>query len=163
MAKTVSAIYDNHESASYAIDILKSNGFNERELTVLASEASVDKNIALEEHSKAPEGVSIGASIGAASGATLAGLTAVGTLTGGAGLLAAGPIVAMLAGAGAGAGVGGLLGGLIGVGIPETEAKFIDEELGKGHVMLGVSLEGHDKDRVKDILQKTKPGKITFH
>jgi hypothetical protein len=74
-------------------------------------------------HSKLPEGVAVGATGGGAIGAIAAGLAAVGALAiPGVGILAAGPIVAALAGAAAGGAAGGLIGGLIGLGIPEHEA-----------------------------------------
>ena len=41
---------------------------------------------------------------------------------------------------------GGLVGGLVGLGIPEHEAKFYDEELRKGGILVGVYAHG---DRVK--------------
>lgn len=166
MSQTVSAFYDNHSAARRAIATLEANGFGTSDLSILASESSLHNNIKLEEHSKAPEGISIGAGIGAAAGAAIAGLTAIGTitLTGGAAILAAGPIVAAFAGAGAGAGAGGLIGGLIGLGMPETEAKMIEDELGQGHVMLGVSVDDNDdKEQVQNLLKGTNPEKITIH
>ncbi len=166
MSKTVSAIYDNHDAARRAIITLRVNGFDESQLSILASECSLDKNVQIKEASKAPEGITIGAGIGAAAGAAVAGLTAIGTitLTGGFGLLAAGPIVAAFAGAGAGAGAGGLIGGLIGLGIPETEAKVIDDELGKGHVMIGVSVSDDAfKEKAKNLLSGTDAEKVTIH
>jgi len=47
-------------------------------------------------------------------------------------LIAAGPIVAALAGAGAGGAVGTLTGSLIGLGIPEFEAKSYEGYLNEG-------------------------------
>jgi hypothetical protein len=46
-------------------------------------------------------------------------------------LIAAGPVVAALAGAGAAGATGGLVGGLIGAGIPEVEAKRFAGRIGK--------------------------------
>jgi uncharacterized membrane protein len=56
----------------------------------------------------------------------------------GIGLVAAGPILATLAGLGAGAAAGGLTGALIGLGIPEHEAKFFNEEIERGGILVGV-------------------------
>ena len=75
-----------------------------------------------------------------------AGLVALGVITvPGLGLVAAGPIVATLAGLGAGAAAGGLTGGLIGLGLPEREAKFYNEAVEMGGILVGVYT--HD-DRV---------------
>ncbi len=163
--KTLTAIYDDLSTANHAISMLKTNGFSDGELSILAADGSFDKNIKIEEHTKAPEGTSTGAVVGGAVGATLAGLTAVGTvtLTGGAGLVAAGPIVAALAGGGAGAATSGVIGGLIGMGMPETEAKLVDERLGTGNVMLGVTIESEQKDLTKALLDKSGAHNITVH
>lgn len=163
--KTISAIYDNPKTASNAISILQTKGINENEISILASEGSFDKNIEIEENSKAPEGFSIGAGVGGAVGATIAGLTAVGTVTatGGVGLLAAGPVVAAFAGAGAGAATGGAIGGLVGMGFSETEAKHIDERLGSGNVLLGITVEKDRKEDVQSMLSKTGAEDVTVH
>jgi uncharacterized membrane protein len=56
----------------------------------------------------------------------------------GLGLVAAGPIVATLAGLGAGAAAGGLTGALLGLGLPEHEAKFYNEQIEQGGILVGV-------------------------
>lgn len=164
MSKTVTAIYDNYTSAEHAISVLERNGVSEQDLSILASENAIDKKITIQSNSKAPEGVSIGAGVGGAVGATIAGLSAVGavTLTGGLGLVAAGPAIAAFAGAGVGAGTGGFIGGLVGLGIPETEAKVVDEKLANGHVLVGVTVD-KNKDEIKSLLKNTKPQDITVH
>jgi len=165
MTKTVTAIFNNRLSANHAINLLKKNGVHDKDLSILAAESSVTKNIVLEGNSKAPEGATIGAGIGAAAGAALAGLTAIGTvtLTGGAGLLAAGPVVSAFAGAGAGSTVGSLIGGLVGLGVPETEAKLIDEKLGTGHVMVGVTVSPSREKDLHRIFEKANPENVTTH
>lgn len=165
MSKTITAIFNNRLSANHAINLLKKSGVNDKDLSILAAESSVTKNIVLEENSKAPEGVSIGAGVGAVAGAALAGLTAVGsiTLTGGLGLLAAGPVVAAFAGAGAGATAGGLVGGLVGLGVPETEAKLIDEKLGTGHVLVGVTTNSSKESKVQELFKQAHPENVTIH
>jgi hypothetical protein len=76
-----------------------------------------------------------------------AGLAAVATISvPPLGFLAAGPLVAALAGLGAGGAAGGLIGALTGLGIPENEAKFYHGELSKGGILLGVYAH---QDRIK--------------
>lgn len=164
MSKTVTAIYDNYASAQHAISVLEKNGVREQDLSILASENAIDKKFKIESNSKAPEGASIGAGVGGAIGATVAGLTAVGTvtLTGGLGLVAAGPAIAAFAGAGAGASAGGVIGGLVGMGLPETEAKVVDKKLATGHVLIGVTVD-NNKNEIKKLLKNTKPEDITVH
>ncbi|MGA7929795.1 MAG: hypothetical protein WCA20_27855 [Candidatus Sulfotelmatobacter sp.] len=52
--------------------------------------------------------------------------------------IAAGPIVAALAGAGAGGAVGGIAGALVGMGIPEYEAKRYEGRVREGGILLSV-------------------------
>jgi hypothetical protein len=68
--------------------------------------------------------------------------------------IAAGPIMALLAGAGAGGAVGGLLGGLIGAGIPEYEAKRYEGRVKSGGILLSVHCDNSDwVKRAKEILE----------
>ena len=157
--KRVTAIFDNKMQALKAIDRLETVGYSEKNISMLVSENTwkSSKNIEIEKNTKVPTGVATGATAGGLTGAIVAGLTATGAIaiTGGAGLLAAGPIVSALAGAGAGGATGGelldeagIVGGLIGLGIPEVEAKLVDSELANGNVLLNIET---DKDRVDDL------------
>jgi hypothetical protein len=70
--------------------------------------------------------------------------------------IAAGPIVAALAGAGVGGAVGGIGGALIGMGIPEYEAKRYEGRVIKGGILLSVHADNSDwASRAKDILKRT--------
>jgi hypothetical protein len=71
-------------------------------------------------------------------------------------LIAAGPIVAGLAGLGVGGAVGGLVGALIGMGIPEYEAKRYEGRVKDGGTLLSVHCDtGHQIDRAKDLLKSS--------
>jgi hypothetical protein len=71
-------------------------------------------------------------------------------------LIAAGPIVAGLAGLGVGGAVGGLVGALIGMGIPEYEAKRYEGRVKDGGTLLSVHCDTSDQvKRAKELLQST--------
>jgi len=71
-------------------------------------------------------------------------------------LIAAGPIMATLAGVGAGGAVGGLTGALIGLGIPEYEAKRYEGRLQKGAILLSVHCDTSDEiKRATEIMKNT--------
>jgi hypothetical protein len=55
--------------------------------------------------------------------------------------IAAGPIVAALAGAAAGGAAGGMTGGLIGMGIQEYEAKRYEGKIKDGNILISVQTE----------------------
>jgi tetrahydromethanopterin S-methyltransferase subunit C len=71
-------------------------------------------------------------------------------------LIAAGPILAALAGAGIGSAVGGVTGAVVGMGIPEYEAKKYEARVSGGNILLSVhceSAEQHERARV--VLEQT--------
>jgi len=165
--KRVTAIFENRAKAMNALHTLEKMGYSDQNIDMLVSKNSWngDKDMTIEENTKAAEGTAIGAGTGAAVGAIAAGLTSVGAIaaTGGAGLLAAGPLVAALTGAGAGGTTGGIIGGLVGLGFPEVEAKYVDEELGRGAVMINVNA---DKDKAEDVeasLKRLEAKKVSTH
>ena len=70
--------------------------------------------------------------------------------------IAAGPIMATLAGVGAGGAVGGLIGALVGMGIPEFEAKRYEGHIKEGGVLLSVHCDTSEKiKRAKEVLKDT--------
>ena len=70
--------------------------------------------------------------------------------------IAAGPIMAGLAGLGVGGAVGGFTGAMIGLGIPEYEAKRYEGRLQKGGILLSVHCDTSEEiDRAKEILERT--------
>ena len=71
-------------------------------------------------------------------------------------LIAAGPIMATLAGAGAGGAIGGITGALVGLGIPEYEAKRYEGRIQKGGILLSVHCATSDEvKRAKEIIERT--------
>lgn len=71
-------------------------------------------------------------------------------------MIAAGPIMAALAGLGVGAATGGIVGALAGMGIPEYEAKRYEGFVRDGGILL--SVHGDDSDwvsKAKDILKNS--------
>src|SRR5205807_3353195 len=115
-------------------------------------------DFAHEKSTKAPEGTATGATSGAVVGGTLGWLAGIGALAipGLGPFIAAGPIVAALAGAGAGGVVGGITGALVGMGIPEYEAKRYEGRVKEGGILLSVHSDNSDWTRkAKEILERT--------
>ncbi|HKD63209.1 MAG TPA: hypothetical protein VKB40_04170 [Candidatus Acidoferrales bacterium] len=95
-----------------------------------------------------------GAVVGGAIG-LLAGIGAL-AIPGVGPLIAAGPIMATLAGVGVGAAVGGVAGALIGLGIPDYEAKRYEARLNKGGVLLSVHCNtAGEVKRAKNLMEGT--------
>jgi len=159
MANTaVFGIYPDRLSTENAVAALREAGFRSTDISVLFPENSGTKDLAHERNTKAPEGVATGATSGAVIGGTLGWLVGIGALAipGLGPFIAAGPVVAALAGLGAGGAVGGMTGALIGLGIPEYEAKRYEGRIKGGGILLSVHSDNSDwTKRAKDILEQT--------
>ena len=151
-------IYRNLEDLERGVDELRAASFRNEDVSVLFPDNEGSKQFAHEKHTKAPEGAATGATTGVLVGGALGWLVGIGALAipGLGPFIAAGPIMAALAGAGAGGTVGGLTGALIGAGIPEYEAKRYEGRIKNGGILLSVHCDdSHWTKRAKDILERT--------
>src|ERR1017187_3455951 len=132
-------------------------GFPASDISVLLPESLGGlKDMGTEKATKAPEGATVGVTAGGVIGGTLGLLAGVGLLAipGLGPFIAAGPIMAGLAGLGVGGAVGGVTGALIGVGIPEFEAKRYEGRLQKGGILLSVHCDtAGEITRAKEVLK----------
>jgi hypothetical protein len=94
------------------VGALKLGGFRNTDISVLFPENQGSKDFAIEKDTKAPEAAVAGGSSGAVVGGALGWLAGIGFLAipGVGPFVAAGPIMAMLAGVGVGGTVGTLIG-----------------------------------------------------
>lgn len=154
---TTVAIFSDRTQAQRAISELKAAGFTEEQIGVTARESDGDGRLqspggkAKTTHAKegAVAGVAAGAGVGTLWGlGILAGVVpAIGPA------IAGGTLVALLSSAAAGAATAGLAGTLIGLGIPEEEAKFYDEEFRSGRTVVTVRTDGRASE-VASILEQ---------
>ena len=154
----VFGIYPSYTAVEIGVDGLKTAGFSNRDISVLFPQSAGSKDFAHEKGTKAPEGATTGAGTGVVLGGALGWLLGVGALTiPGLGLfVAAGPIMATLAGAGVGGTVGGIAGALVGMGIPEYEAKRYEGRVKDGGILLSVHAGNPEwAKRAKQILEAT--------
>jgi len=159
MANTsVFGIYRTREQASNAVDSLRESGFRNTDISALLPENVGTKDFAHEKNTKAPEGAATGGVSGAVLGGALGWLVGIGALAipGVGPFIAAGPIMASLAGAGAGAVTGGVVGSLVGLGLPEYEAKRYEGRIKEGGILLSVHCDSSDwVKRAKEVLEQT--------
>src|SRR5450755_1350309 len=151
-------IYQTQADVEYAVDALRAEGFRNTDVSVLFPENKGTKDFAIEKNTKAPEGTTTGVASGAVIGGTLGWLAGIGALAipGIGPLIAAGPIVAALAGVGVGGAVGGITGALIGMGIPEYEAKRYEGRIKEGGILMSVHSDDSEwTKRAKQILDHT--------
>jgi hypothetical protein len=142
----VFGIFKTRAQVEGAVDRLRVDGFRHEDISVLFPQNAGTRDFAHEKHTKAPEGAAGGATAGAAVGGTLGLLAGIGLLVipGLGPFIAAGPIMAALAGMGVGGAVGGVVGALVGMGIPEYEAKRYEGLVKDGGILLSV----HSDDSV---------------
>jgi hypothetical protein len=145
----VFGMFNDIDSLSRAVDGLKVAGFPSSDISALMPDRESTRTFAHEKHTKAPEGAATGAATGVVAGGAVGLLLGIGAITiPGLGLfLAAGPLMAALAGAGVGGAVGTLTGALIGMGIPEYEAKVYEAFLQAGGALVSVHCPDDDSAR----------------
>lgn len=152
----VMAIFQDETAVEYAVNQLRSHGFRSTDVSVLLADSKGTRDFAHKRDTKAPEGATTGGATGAAVGGILGWLAGIGALAipGLGPLIAAGPIVAALAGAGVGGALGGLTGALIGMGIPEYEAKRYEGMIKEGKALISVHCDSHDwVKKAKEVLE----------
>jgi hypothetical protein len=151
-------IYPNRASLEHGVEALKNANFRNEDISVLFPDNQGSKEFAHEKNTKAPEGATTGATTGVLAGGALGWLAGIGALAipGVGPFIAAGPIVAALAGAGVGGTLGGLTGALIGAGIPEYEAKRYEGRIKEGGILVSVHCDNSEwTKKAKDILEHT--------
>jgi hypothetical protein len=154
----VFGIYKSAEQAERAVDSLIAAGYPSSSISVLLPDSRSTNEFAHEKATKAPEGTAVGVTTGGVVGGTLGVLAGIGALAipGVGPFIAAGPIMAGLAGLGVGGAVGGLVGALVGMGIPEYEAKRYEGEVKNGGTLLSVHCDTSEQiSRAKDLLKGT--------
>ena len=161
MATLVTGLFKARSSAERAVEDLVAHGWSRDDISLLMSDATHGREFGLAMATKAPEGAATGGTIGGVIGAVAAGLVATGVLVvPGLALMAAGPIVATLAGLGAGAAAGGVTGALIGLGIPEHEARFFNEQIEHGGILVGVYTHDDRANEARKMLEASGADKV---
>jgi hypothetical protein len=104
----VFGIYPSYVSVENGVDALRSAGFRNEDISALFPEGAGTKAFAYEKNTKAPEGATTGAGTGIVLGGAMGWLLGIGAIAipGLGPFIAAGPIMAALAGAGVGGAVG---------------------------------------------------------
>lgn len=151
----VFGIFKDRVLLERAVSTFKANDFRNSDVSVLMPSKSETLDFAHEKHTKAPEGAATGVTAGLLTGGALGWLAGAGALAipGIGPFVAAGPIIASIAGAGIGSAVGGVTGGLIGLGIPEYEAKRYETSLKQGGMLISVHVDDTKwASKAKDIL-----------
>ena len=160
MAKNTSVmgIYPDRTTVSDAINVLHKAGYRATDISVLSSDNQGSKDFGHEKHTKASQGAATGAAAGAVVGAALGWCASIPTVAipGLAPLVAAGPVLAALAGAGAAGAVGWMAGLLAGLPLSEYVAKRYAGRIRRGGILLSVHCDSPEwRTRAKKTLRDT--------
>ncbi len=161
---SVLGIYPNRTALENGIEGLKAAGFRNADISALLPTGDSNKEFAHEKETKLPEGASVGSTSGMLLGGALGWLAGIGALAvPGLGMfVAAGPIMALLAGIGVGGAVGGLTGALVGLGFPEYEAKRYEGQVKEGGLLISVHCDDNQwKKLAVDVLTQTGAADIS--
>ncbi|MBW3636150.1 MAG: general stress protein [Armatimonadetes bacterium] len=169
MSTLVTGMFDNRMDAEHAVDALLARGAQRDDISIVVNEQARSQyfpdDSAEGMGNKAGEGAGVGAAVGGTLGAiggALA-LTAGNLFLPGVGLLAAGPLLAGLAGAGAGGLAGTLVGALVGMGIPEEEAAHYETGLREGRILVGVNVREGAEAEARAILNAQGANQTEAH
>jgi uncharacterized protein (TIGR02271 family) len=159
MAKTVAGLFDNRVEAQNTVQELLGQGFASDDISVMSKELESKGSVigyVEEDGQEQVEDMAKGAGTGAAIGGTaglLLGLTAL-AIPGIGPVLAAGPLAALIAGAGVGATAGGLISGLTRLGVNEGEAGSYAEGIRRGGTLISVNASDDKADGVIAIMRR---------
>lgn len=154
--RVIAATFATRREADAAVRDLRAAGLSEANIGLMSQsnkEGATTPRSGLPNdptESRWEEGTGIGAATGAATGVGLGLAVAAGLLPPLGPLIAGGALVALIASAGAGATVGTLVGGLIGLGIPEDEATYYEDELKTGRTLVTVHADDGEFSQAAD-------------
>ncbi|MCA1566416.1 MAG: DUF2382 domain-containing protein [Acidobacteria bacterium] len=163
MAKTVIGLFDNRAEAQSVVRELLGEGFRRDDISVMSKkiEGQDDKQGEVvayveedgdEQIKDMAKGAGTGAAIGGLAG-LLVSLTAL-AIPGIGPVLAAGPLAAVIAGAGIGATAGGLISGLTRLGVPEDDANYYAEGVRRGGTLVSVEAADDRAGRAVAIMKQ---------
>jgi hypothetical protein len=158
---TVVGVFEGHAEARRAVAELRAAGFADGQLGIIGPDwqeatRTEEHRTGLANdptHTQWEEGAGVGAAAGGAAGLGLGLAVATGLIPPLGPVIAGGTLVALLASAGAGAAVGTVVGGLVGLGIPEDQARWADEELNAGRVLVTVHAPDGRADEARSLIR----------
>lgn len=139
--RVIVGIFDTAADARMAIHDLRAANFSDKKIGLLTHDKEGDpdvKSFRDLEGNKAGTGAAVGAAAGAGGGALWALGIAAGFLPAIGPVIAGGILAAIAASAASGAAAGAVVGALAGLGIPDEEAAYYDEEFKKGRTIVVV-------------------------
>jgi len=153
MANLITGLFESSASAENAVAQLKQIGYEQNEINIVMKDRGAAQEVAHETGTRTMSDIGTGGVIGGIVGGILGLIVAAGTVAvPGVGLIVAGPLAAMWAGAGIGGLAGSIIGWLASLGVPEDVAPYYERGLNAGGIVVVVSAHPGDEQRVQQIL-----------
>lgn len=153
MSTTITRSYDSYASAKQVVTDLKTAGFKDSEISLIAHKES----------DPLMDGIATGAGVGAAAGGAAGLLTGLGLMA----IPGVGPVVAAgwlattalgaLAGGAAGAAAGGIIDALVDSGVERDDAPVYAETVRRGGTVVSVKTEDARRSVATDIMDRAAP------
>lgn len=137
-------LFEDRSDAERAAEELRAKGFKDDEFGYAWKDEGGTHKVG--------ESAAKGAATGAVAGGILGAVTA-GLIPGIGPILAGGILAGTLTGAAAGAAVGGVAGALTGMGVPDEEARYYEDEFKRGRTLMTVKA-GDRYDEAGDIIRR---------
>jgi uncharacterized protein (TIGR02271 family) len=136
----VVGVFRERSEARDAIEALKDAGFDAQDISILSPDKHETRADAEQTGTRAGTGAATGAVAGGVLGGIGGWLVGIGALAipGVGPFIAAGALATALGGAAIGAGVGAIAGALAGMGVPEDEAKYYEDQVRGGRTLVTV-------------------------
>jgi hypothetical protein len=166
MTKMVLGIFAKRSSAEEAIVALNEAGYSSKDISIVMKDTGEARKVADSTGASVASGAVSGAATGGMLGALTGLLIGIGAITipGIGAILVGGPLAAALglsgaaattvSGAVTGALAGGLVGALVGLGVPEEDARYYEEQIRLGAILVAVPVLDTREDEVRDILDE---------
>jgi len=156
--KTITRMYDDYNDGARAVTALENAGIAASDISIVSNKTDTRSSgsgaTGTDTEQETAKGAGTGATLGTVVGGgagLLAGLGAL-AIPGIGPLVAAGWLVATLAGAGVGAGAGSLIGSLTGAGVSHDDAHVYAEGVRRGGTLVTVRAEESQASRVEELL-----------
>lgn len=152
---TVVGLFHDQPKAELAIQTLKREGFTDDQIGIIMQDREKQKELADSTGSSVSDAAATGAIGGGIAGGVLGLLAGVGALAipGIGPIIAGGALASTLAGAGIGAAAGGLIGALAGMGVPEEDARYFEQGVKAGGILVTVKAGSRDGE-ARQILRR---------
>lgn len=146
MSRHIISLYDDHDKAVDAVQLLKKEGFNEKHISLLGT-ADVGDDVQIKDATIAARGVGLGALVGVLAGIGLAAIPGVGVLYG------LGAVAGAVAGFDFGVIGGTIISALAIKNMGKEVADRYAEELKAGKTLLAFSGDEHEVGRARDVME----------